>query len=125
MDNNSSDATSQVCESFVGQLPLKYIKEPRQGKSYALNTALDAVEADLFLFTDDDVDVDSYWLSELVRATERWTEAVFFGGKILPKWEAPPPKWLNDHSAGLLRGMSVCYDRGPKPRFLGAGEESF
>ncbi|HUJ10143.1 MAG TPA: glycosyltransferase, partial [Verrucomicrobiae bacterium] len=37
VDNNSTDATRAVCVEVGGRLPLRYIFEPRQGKSHALN----------------------------------------------------------------------------------------
>src|SRR5687768_2828620 len=56
VDNNSSDETRLVVESFRERLPLRYLFEPRPGKNYALNKALSEVElGDVVVFTDDDV----------------------------------------------------------------------
>ena len=41
VDNNSTDQTALVCEEFSARLPLVYYFEPRQGKSNALNSAMD------------------------------------------------------------------------------------
>jgi len=40
VDNNSSDDTRPVAESFAERVPLRYIFEPRQGKTRALTRAL-------------------------------------------------------------------------------------
>src|SRR5919204_6465754 len=59
VDNNSSDDTRVVVESRAEAypVPLLYLFEPRQGKSNALNTGLDATSAAVIVFTDDDVRV--------------------------------------------------------------------
>src|SRR6185503_12073323 len=60
VDNNSSDETRQVVTSRIASYPvvLRYLFEPRQGKSNALNTGLAATDAAVIAFTDDDVRVD-------------------------------------------------------------------
>lgn len=117
VDNNSEDHTKQVCDNFTGKLPLRYIFEPRQGKSYALNTAARVAFADLLLFTDDDVDVDPHWLAELFAAATRHPEASFFGGRIIPIWDIPPPRWFAQHATSLLSRplVSFCLSETEEP----------
>ena len=55
VDNNSTDGTREVVLGFAGRLPVRYLYEPRQGKTLALNRALAEAQGDLLLFTDDDV----------------------------------------------------------------------
>ena len=43
---------------------------------------------------DDDVVVDSGWLSAYRDAFLRWPQAAVFGGKVLPQLDEPVPKWL-------------------------------
>jgi len=118
VDNNSTDATRAVCVEVGGRLPLRYIFEPRQGKSHALNRAVAETTAPLLTFTDDDVDVDGEWLLHIWDAAQRHPQASFFGGRILPRWEAPPPRWLAQNSARLLRGVAVHYDSGKTEHLL-------
>jgi glycosyltransferase involved in cell wall biosynthesis len=125
VDNNSTDATRSVCESFASRLPVRHLFEARQGKSHALRRGIEAAGSGLLVFTDDDVDVDPRWLRELHDAAGRHPGATFFGGKILPRWETPPPRWLEQHSGGLLAGVTVHYDRGDVERALGAEEVPF
>ena len=66
VDNNSKDQTREVVEGFAGRLPLRYLFEPRQGKTCALNLALKEAKGDLLLFTDDDVRLDPGWLASFV-----------------------------------------------------------
>ena len=125
MDNNSNDATRQVCERFARQLPLKYIFEPRQGKSYALNHALTLAEGSLCLFTDDDVDLDANWIACYWAAAQSHPPVALFGGKVIPRWERTPPAWLEQNSRTLLRAMTCHWDMGDTERMLGDQGEGF
>ena len=125
VDNNSTDHTKDVCQKFTGKLPLRYVFEARQGKSFALNQSISAAQGELLLFTDDDVDLDKAWLAATVEAARRYPEAGFFGGKVIPKWNSPPPRWLAEHSARMLSGVTVHYDQGPRERFLTSDSEVF
>lgn len=115
VDNNSTDHTRAVCEQFQPHLPLRYLFEPRQGKSFALNHGVRAATYPLLAFTDDDVTVATDWLTALVAAAQQQPQATYFGGKILPAWLAPPPAWLQEHVATLIRGPMVYFDRGDIP----------
>lgn len=125
VDNNSSDDTAQLCRQFSEVLPISYVFESRQGKSCALNRGVQEAKGQLYAFTDDDVDVGPQWLSELSLASLEHPEARVFGGKITPRWACSPPKWLSAHSDGMLRALSVCYDRGIEPHFLRDDEPLF
>lgn len=127
VDNNSTDETPAVCQEFTRHLPLRYVCEPRQGKSCALNRAIAEVHAQLLLFTDDDVDVDQHWASALLDAARRHPEAVVFGGRTTPRWEGQPPRWLADNSLVIsaLNGPTMHFDWGHAERELRAGEAVF
>ena len=94
VDNNSTDHTKDVCQEFTGKLPLRYVFEPQQGKSNALNRSIEEAAGELLAFTDDDVDVTPSWLRALWEAVSRQPAATFFGGKVLPHWEITPPRWV-------------------------------
>src|SRR5688500_504515 len=68
VDNNSTDGTRAVIESHVHAFPvaLRYVFEPRQGKSHALNSGAAASAAEVIAFTDDDVRIDPDWLEAAV-----------------------------------------------------------
>jgi glycosyltransferase involved in cell wall biosynthesis len=125
VDNNSPDATRAVCDEFIGRLPLRYLFEGCQGKVHALASGIEAARSDLLLFTDDDVNVDAQWLVQTVEAARRHPDADFLGGKIIPRWEEPPPSWLAELSKTTLAGVAVHYDHGDDPRFLEEDEEPF
>ena len=118
VDNNSTDTTKQVCEEFTGKLPLRYLFEPNQGKSNALNTAIAATESNLLLLTDDDVDIQSRWIASMYDAALRYPDVSFFGGPTLPRWEIQPPQWLNTHSGTLLSPVTIHNDKGASELFV-------
>ena len=84
VDNNSCDETRAAVESFVGRLPVRYLFEPRQGKNYALNAAIELAMGEILVFADDDITPDHSWLIEIANATSRWPDYLVFGGRIEP-----------------------------------------
>ncbi len=125
VDNNSTDATKQVCNEFTGKLPLRYLFESRQGKSFALNQGVVVATGDLLSFTDDDVDLAPNYLDELWQAAIKYPAVSVFGGKILPRWENPPPRWMSDNAKLLLSGVTVHFDRGDVEHVLADGKSVF
>lgn len=104
VDNNSTDGTRALAESFVQRRPdlVRYFFEPRQGKSNALNTGLAAMRGHYYAIVDDDFILPTDWLLRIARGFKRHPGAAFVGGKVLPRWESTPPRWLTrDHWSAL------------------------
>jgi glycosyltransferase involved in cell wall biosynthesis len=95
VDNGSTDQTAQVVASFAHRLPLHSVLEPKLGKNYALNTGLELVEGDLTVLTDDDTFPRSDWLVQMRRAADMQPMYSIFGGVVVPRWETPPPQWID------------------------------
>ena len=95
VDNNSSDHTKEVIESFVDRLTIRYLFEPRPGKNCALNKALNEVQlGKLVVFTDDDVVPQEDWLKAIVAACEKWPNYSVFGGGTYLIWpKTAIPSW--------------------------------
>jgi glycosyltransferase involved in cell wall biosynthesis len=95
VDNNSSDNTRDVVMELIAASPvsLKYIIEPRQGLSFARNTGITEAIGELIVFTDDDIDADKCWLSEIVSAFETPNIACV-GGPLRAVWPCEKPAWL-------------------------------
>lgn len=104
VDNNSSDDTKEVIESFIDRLPIRYLFEPRPGKNCALNKALNEVPlGKLVAFTDDDVESKKDWLKTIITVTNRWPDYSVFGGKIYAIWpNGKPPIWAQSRSIQAL-----------------------
>ena len=96
VNNNCTDTTDSVLGRWASKLPLVRVLERRQGKSHALNAAIERARGDLILWTDDDVLVDPLWLTQHVAAAREMPEASFFGGPIRPRFENRPPAWIDE-----------------------------
>jgi len=103
IDNNSTDHTKEVVESFADRLPLCYLFEPRPGKNCALNKALDeAPLGRIVVFADDDVSPYENWLGEIWQACVRWPAVCVFGGRLEAKWPGGNPKWVERRWGSVL-----------------------
>lgn len=96
VDNNSTDGTRDEIEQLIaaGHTNLRYLFEPRQGKSYALNTGLAAMRGRHHAVIDDDEVLPPGYLATLQRLMAAHPDACCIGGKVLPLWSEPPPTWL-------------------------------
>lgn len=116
VDNNSTDNTPAVIADAVrrSRLSVVALREPAQGKSFALNRALATARGDVLALTDDDVWPDSEWLLRIVqRFRERHVTFVF--GKVLPRWGALPPPELLTPAAQVIWGPLALLDYGDQP----------
>ena len=96
VDNNSNDGTREVAQRFCELNPshFRYLFEPNQGKSYALNTAIRESHGEILAFTDDDVTVEPSWLQNLTSVFE-YEEYAGSAGRILPAQSFDLPPWLS------------------------------
>src|SRR5271169_6552202 len=93
IDNNSTDQTREVVEDFCRRYPgrFRYLFEPQQGKSHALNTGIREARGDILIFTDDDVTVEPTWIHNLA-APLHSGEWMGGGGRTLPERSFSPPR---------------------------------
>ncbi|HJQ71517.1 MAG TPA: glycosyltransferase [Blastocatellia bacterium] len=104
VDNNSTDRTREVVESFVsdGRANLRYVFEPKQGVSYARNSGIQCARSPIIAFADDDVVVARDWVAVVKREFDAHPEVDCLGGKVLAEWQSEPPAWLTrDHWSPL------------------------
>jgi glycosyltransferase involved in cell wall biosynthesis len=127
IDNNSRDATPAVVEEFArgGRVPVAYAFEPRQGLSWARNTAIARARGAIIAFTDDDVRPDPDWVAAVARAV-RSLGADVVGGRALPVWSRPAPPWLREretlhNNLGLMdyEGLVTLTPGVTRPRIWG------
>jgi len=102
VDNGSTDNTPQVVEECNrnGKIKVRYIKESNIGLHNARHAGAKTAKGEILAYVDDDVICDSDWLSELAKPYAA-PEVGCVGGKILPKWEAEPPEWINQYRSYL------------------------
>ncbi len=86
VDNACEQSIKNLVESYSDKIPVRYFQEQKAGKNSALITGLAHAKGELYVFTDDDVIVDSQWLNKLIEGVRRHPEAALFGGRILPDY---------------------------------------
>jgi len=100
VDNNSKDKTRECVESYMPKFQgrLRYLLEPKQGKSFALNLGISQAKGEIIAFTDDDCILERDYLMNICHTFQKYGQEVgILGGKILPKWSAGSyPDWLNE-----------------------------
>lgn len=113
VDNNSTDETPTVVRraAAAGPWPIRYACETAQGKSYALNHGLGLARGEIIALTDDDVVPADDWLVRIVEQF-RAHDIVFVFGKVLPRWDVPPPPELLTTSARDIWGPLALIDYG-------------
>ena len=110
VDNNSTDDTKTTACRLMDHLPIRYMFETNQGLSHARNRAIKECRGDFLIFTDDDIIIDTNWLYKYNQAARIYSEAEYFGGKIIPLWNGARPKWLKDSNISLISGLIGSYD---------------
>ncbi len=115
-DNNSSDATRAAVAEWKHRfpVPLTYILEARAGAHNARNTAAKSARGEILYFTDDDMVADPELLTQIVQVFGQEKTVGTATGRVLPKWEAPPPEWVLHH---CLNGYLSLNDQGEGIRF--------
>jgi len=120
VDNNSSDTTKEVVEAYFPNfnnsskkkpsLTLRYLFEPKQGKSYALNKGIDAADGEIVAFTDDDVVIDPKWLASIAKCFSEY-DCDGVGGRVVPIYPDHTPQWIKNNPTKLA-GIVVIADYG-------------
>lgn len=113
VDNNSPDQTREVIEDFCVRYPgrFRYLFEPKQGKSNALNSGIRNARGSVLAFMDDDVIVAADWLQKLTVALDSG-EFTGVGGRILAQRDFPVPEWLALDGQYDVAGMLALFDLG-------------
>jgi glucosyl-dolichyl phosphate glucuronosyltransferase len=117
VDNNSTDNTRLVVDeaAAASSVPIIYLQESQQGKSFALNRGLAHAHGDIIALTDDDVLPAREWLTRIVD-TFRSRDVTFVFGKVLPRWGCVPPPELLTTRAQDIWGPLAIVDYGDEPR---------
>jgi len=124
--NACTDRTHAMLDRYVREaagpatagdrLPLRWVAEPRAGKSHALNCAIPLLTSDLVAFVDDDHRVDAGYLENVCKAAVDYPEADILCGRILPDWDGSEPAWVHDDGPYRIYPLPVPrYDLGDSP----------
>ncbi len=95
-DNGSTDNTKQVVENFQSKITnLKYIYVSIPGSHVARHKGLFSSKGDILVYIDDDSELFRGHLENVLLSFEN-PNIILVGGKNLPRYELPPPKWIED-----------------------------
>ena len=96
VDNNSTDQTRPAVEAEMSHWGgrMTYLLETQQGKSFALNAAIQQTSGELIGIFDDDQEMDANWFNAIAAAFET-PEIDFISGPVKPCWDyVAVPAWL-------------------------------
>ena len=117
VDNNSTDETRQIIESFRKRFGerVQYCFERKQGRSHALNKGITSTTGDLVGIIDDDEEIDPNWFTTAFGAFKA-ADLDFIGGPYVPRWGITPPEWLPFEYRGVVGWVdggdtAVAFDR--------------
>jgi glycosyltransferase involved in cell wall biosynthesis len=119
VDNNSTDDTADVIKKFgahkfFNRHDLLPLFEPQQGHTFSRNAAIEHLDGDLVMWTDDDVAVDSFWVQKMVEFADLHAETAFFGGPIEAKLLPHCPDWVEENWE-TLKGCFADRQIGDQP----------
>lgn len=104
VDNSpDQEAAARFGARYADETRIDYRLEPRPGLSNARNVGTSLARADIVAFVDDDAIAAPDWARQIVAAfkTDREDIAIV-GGRILPRWVQPKPRWLPESLLGYL-----------------------
>lgn len=107
VDNASSDDTDEVAARFIQTQPrVRSCREPELGLSAARNRALEEAQGAFVVYLDDDATAQPGWLEQYraFLAAHSGLPIAAVGGRVVPRYEAPPPRWLAEGENLLDRG---------------------
>jgi glucosyl-dolichyl phosphate glucuronosyltransferase len=112
IDNNSTDDTRRVVQSFAANQPSpRYLLETQQGLSFARNRAIAEMRGDILVLADDDILVERDWLRQLIAPLchSEGPRVGAVGGEVVPFFPGGVPDWI----AGWHAPLAFRADVGP------------
>jgi glycosyltransferase involved in cell wall biosynthesis len=107
VDNASTDDTPQVIAAMADRAPkVRGMLETRRGAHFARNSGALASHGSILYFTDDDMIADPELLATIVTAFAPDTKVGSATGRVLPKWETEPPRWVLEHCKNALLSLN-------------------
>lgn len=108
VNNNCKDNTSELFEEFAANnstLNLKMVRETMQGLSHARNCGLAESKGEYIAIIDDDEEVNGGFAEGYYSFFEGHPDVAACGGKVVPLYEFPAPKWLSPYSERPIAGQ--------------------
>src|SRR5215470_3773761 len=107
VDNDSTDGTRREFDTFAANacISMRYLFTAPLGLSRARNAGLAEGRGNIVAFTDDDADPAPDWIARIAEVMAE-SGADIVGGRIVPVWSRPPPRWLACRSY-LHRALAI------------------
>ncbi len=107
---DNAPATCATIEQFQQMYSdislLRYVREDRQGPSWARNCGMDVAQGEILVFADDDVVVDPHWLTGLVRPFFLAEGVACVSGLVMPlQLDTVAQFWFEEYG-GFQKGFS-------------------
>ena len=97
VSDGSADGTEQLLSDYAenGSLRLRWFSQPNRGPAAARNLGIEKAEAQIIVFTDDDVEPVPEFLARHLRRHDREERLVVIGPlSPNPKWVGVEPVWI-------------------------------
>jgi glycosyltransferase involved in cell wall biosynthesis len=122
VENAKRTGTDEVVKRFKAKITVNYLYEEQAGPSFARNKGVQEVEADFYIFFDDDIRIAKQTLVAYENAFVRHQSTAFFGGPLLIDYEVEPEQWLLSYLPWSAQGMDLGKEElvVDKACFLGA-----
>ena len=106
VNNNSTDGTQEVAESFAEMSKnLRVVLERRQGLSHARNRGWMEAQGKFVAYIDDDAIAWPDWIYSILDFIKRHPDSGIFGGPYDPFYLVPPPNWFPPEYGRLNLGV--------------------
>ena len=90
----------------TSEVLVRYLHEPRQGVHYARNMAAVHARGEILYYTDDDMVAEPDLLAEVMLPFVLDARVATVTGRVLPKWEVPPPQWVLDFCCNWMLSLN-------------------
>ena len=110
----SSSATADLIEQTYRDVSqVRYVREDRQGLSFARNRGMQEARGEIVAITDDDVVVDANWLLELIHGFQVSDNVVCVSGLVLPmELETREHGWFEQYGGSSKGFTRRLFDMG-------------
>lgn len=118
VDNNSTDGTAALIKACrLPNMTVRYLHEPRRGKSHGLNRAMAQAAGEVFLFSDDDLRFPKDWVTGMCKPILAGDADALVGGiRMAPALERP---WM-EQEHHLLLASNSWWQPSTEPSLVGA-----
>ncbi len=114
VNNNSTDDTERIALEFADahpELDFNYLREEKQGLSYARNSGYRAAKYPIVAYLDDDARPDPNYVHVLAEYFAKHQEVKAIGGRVYLEFEAEEPPW----SSKYINTIYAYFDQGDRP----------